>query len=88
MNWVRFINLALRRQSGFKVKDYSNYTRFQEFQALEIVKETNRQNIPLKNLRVLELAAGIGGYSTVLYKSCKYLVSTDILRFPKFIGHP
>lgn len=88
MNWLRFIQLAIKRQVGFDVKDYSNYSLFQEFQAQEIVKEINDQNIPLKNFRVLELAAGVGGYSPVLYRSCKLLVSTDIYRFSTYNQYP
>jgi len=88
MDWLKFIDLAKKRKIGFEIKDYSNYSRFQELQALEIVKEINDQQIPLKNYRVLELAAGVGGYSPVLYKSCKYLVSSDIYRFPNYNQHP
>jgi len=88
MNWLRFINLAKKRQVGFEVKDYSNYSRFQEFQALEIIKEIKYQKIPINNLRVLELAAGVGGYSTTLYRSCKKFVSSDIYRFPDYNQHP
>lgn len=88
MNWLKFIKLARKRKIGFEVKDYSHYSRFQEFQALEILKEIESQEIPIHNYRVLELAAGVGGYSATLYRSSKQFVSSDIYHFPNYTQHP
>lgn len=86
MNWLQFAKLALKRQVGFEIKDYSNYHLFQEFQAKEILKEIEKLKIPIWKFKVLELAAGVGGYSPTLYQSCQYLVSSDIYQFPNYIN--
>ena len=88
MDWMKFAKLAMERKVGFEIKNYTNYSRFQEYQAKEIIKELDRLNIKMNDLRVLELAAGVGGYSTELYRSCGYFVSSDIYKFPNYNHHP
>lgn len=78
MKTLKFILLALRRKKGFKKKDYSSYLNFQEFQAEEIIKELKKRKITLNKYDVLELGAGLGGYSRTFKKNSKNLVINDI----------
>ena len=88
MNWMSFAKLAMKRQVGFEIKDYTHYSQFQEYQAKEIIKEIGSLNIPIRDFSVLELAAGVGGYSNELYRSCRFFISSDIYKFPNYRHHP
>jgi len=78
MKIIKFYKLARNRKVGLKQGNYSNYIKFQEFQAKEIVAELKKRKIDLKNKKVLELGAGMGGYSRIFKKSSKELIINDI----------
>ena len=78
MKYLKFINLANKRFVGRDKGDWTNYLKFQEFQAEEIVKEIKKRKIKLFNLKVLELGAGKGGYSQIFKKNSKEFVTSDL----------
>lgn len=78
MRLVNFLRLARNRKIGLDKGDFSNYFKFQEFQAYEILKELHRRKIDLSKMRVLELAVGVGGYSPVFQRHSGDLVINDV----------
>lgn len=78
MRLLRFIQLARKRNIGLDKKDYSNYFNFQEFQAKEILNELKKRKIDTSKMNILELGAGLGGYSSVFKKDSKDLTINDI----------
>jgi len=78
MDYIKFLKLANKRLRGKKEGNYSNYLAFQNFQAREILKELKKRKIDISNMDMLELSAGLGGYSTIFKKHVKSLIVTDL----------
>lgn len=95
---LKFISLALKREKGFKnlkkdskieeydypIECYKPYLKFQEFQMKEFLKRFKKNKIDLSKMKVLELAVGIGGFSSILRKNSKKLIIND-LRAPPIL---
>jgi ubiquinone/menaquinone biosynthesis C-methylase UbiE len=80
MKLIKFIKLAKRRQIGYFKGNPTNYIKFQNFQAKEILSELKKRNVNLHGKTVLELAVGTGGYSPVFKQGCKDYIMNDITR--------
>ena len=77
MKYFTLINLAKKRFIGREQGDWTNYLKFQKFQAEEIIKEINKRGLNLSSMKVLELGAGKGGYSQIFKKYSNEFVMSD-----------
>jgi len=77
MKYLKLIKLAKRRFIGREQGDWTNYLKFQKFQAEEIIKEISKRGLKLSNMKVLEIGAGKGGYSQIFKKYSNEFVMSD-----------
>ena len=75
----------LIRLSRNRLKSQDSVIKFQNYQARLILKELNNKGIDIKDLKIIELGCGKGGYSLELYKKSKNLTIADIRKPDLFL---
>jgi SAM-dependent methyltransferase len=76
---LKFVRLALSRK-----RSPEHYRAMQAYIARKTVAELGARGVDLSTRRVVELAAGAGGYSTTLWESSKSFIATDLHPNPHF----
>lgn len=76
---LRLIGLGLRR-----FRSQADYQSMQRFIAENSLKELRGMNLEIGGKRVLEVGAGMGGYSQVLCEQASMFVAADLEHMPFF----
>lgn len=79
MGFLKVVELGLRRH-----RSPEDYLAMQEYLASGTVAELERYGVDLAECDVLELGAGRGGYSSVLFKLSKSFLASDLYPNPIF----
>ncbi|MBW2984559.1 class I SAM-dependent methyltransferase [Candidatus Woesearchaeota archaeon] len=69
----KFLKLGMRRNNSKE-----DYFKSQNYQAKLIIPEIRKRGITLKNMKMLELGCGVGGYSPQFKKEVRELVVADM----------